>query len=131
VRTIEGALPQRFGRADPKAKPAHWPYSDVGLRFSNDGRRLARFLERDGWRIWSLSNGEEQFVAGRDTIDEVADFAPPRPKDWFVESGAMTVFSHRPSGVRIAMPLAGPSACNPADTRILAFGELHVELRAH
>lgn len=52
------------------------------------------------------------------------------PGDWSVESRGMTVFTHRPSGVRIAMPLAGPLECNPANRRILAFKDLHVELCA-
>src|SRR5256885_11644012 len=93
LRTIEGAFMQRFGRADLHPEPVRWPYNDVALRFSTDGRRLARFLKRDGWRIWSLSNGDEQFVAARDSIEEVADFGAPRPQGWAVESGAMTVFS--------------------------------------
>jgi len=102
----------------------------MALRFSSDGGRLARFLKRDGWRIWSLSTGDEQFLAARDAIEEVADFGAPRPQGWVMESGAMTVFSRPSSDVRIALPVAGPWACNPADTRILACSDLHVELRA-
>ncbi|WP_437599857.1 hypothetical protein WMF28_44230 [Sorangium sp. So ce590] len=42
----------------------------------------------------------------------------------------MSVFTHGPSGTKIALPVIGGWVCNPADPRIAVCDELIVELRA-
>ncbi|MDC0669712.1 WD40 repeat domain-containing protein [Nannocystis radixulma] len=98
------------------------------LRFSRDGLRLASFREEDGWRIWDLEGEGEVRLKTYEAIDDLADFAASRSGDWLVEPGTATVFVHRPSGTRIALPAAGPWIYNPADPRILACDSLHIEL---
>lgn len=130
VRADDGALLLRAGHAvgAPESKYIHDP-NDHTLRFSVDGQRIARFVEGDGWRIWSLVDKREDHVVEHEAIDELTDFASPWPSDWTLEAGAMTLFTHRPSGTRIALPAAGPWVCNPADPRILACDAVHLELR--
>jgi len=130
IRDAGGALLLRRDHAVDESKESS--YGDDGtLRFSVDGQRIARFVEKDGWRIWSLVTEQMDHVVVREAIDEVADFAAPRPSDWTLQVGTKTVFTHRTSGTRIAMPAAGPWVSNPAEPRILACDEMHLELRGY
>jgi hypothetical protein len=132
VRTADGALRFQGGQvATGDADERGGSGLEDTLRFSVDGARIARFVEGDGWRIWSLDGAQEvEHVIEREAIAEVADFAPPRPHDWTIEPDTMTVFVHRPTGARIAIPVAGPWICNPADPQIVASDGAHLRLRA-
>lgn len=119
----------------PTGKPA-WSGGDrTTLCFSRDGRRLASFLEGDGWRLWSIDDEQEsegaddEHLRAYEAIVEVSDFAPPRSADWTIETGPTTVFVHRPTGTRIALPVAGLWIHNPACPEIVACTRMHVELR--
>jgi hypothetical protein len=100
------------------------------LRFSSDGKRIARFVEGDGWRIWSFADDREDHVIEHAALDALPDFACPWPADWTLETDEMTLFTHRPTSTRIAIPATGQWVCNPADSRILACDVVHLELRA-
>ncbi|MDC0672469.1 WD40 repeat domain-containing protein [Nannocystis radixulma] len=128
VRTAEGELVRRCGQANEKAKRDMTPYWDPVPRFSADCRRIARRVKGEGWRIWDLASGEEQGVG--EEIEAVADFAPPSPPDWKLAFGRWSVFTHVPTGVKIALPIAGYWACNPGNPRIVVCGEMLAELRA-
>jgi len=128
VRTARGELLLRRDHA-VSGEQMH-RYGNDTLRFSSDGQRIARFVEGDGWRIWSLVGDRADHVIAREALDEVADFAAPRPRDWTLQTSTKTVFTHRPSGTRIALPVAGLWAHNPADPRIVACDAAHLELRA-
>jgi hypothetical protein len=128
VRSASDELRGRF--AHPQGKPSRRGCdAPETLRFSADGRQIASFVEGDGWRVWSLEGEGEEFFAERNAIDELAGFAPPRPRDWFIERGSATHFVHRPSGTHIVLPAAGPWMSNPAVPEIVASDVLHVELR--
>jgi hypothetical protein len=128
VRALSGELRGRF--AHPRGESSRWSASPEQLRFSHDGRRIASFVKDDGWRIWSLDGGREEHLAAIETIETLPDFAAPRPRDWDIEAGSPTVFVHRPTQTRIALPAAGPWAFNPGRPEIAACDDLHVELRA-
>lgn len=127
VRTAAGALVRRLDGPAPD-EGSHRRYGDETLRFSAEGRRVARLVEGEGWRIGSLDDAEEVRVDGREGIAEVDGFAEPRPSDWAVEVNTLTVFTHRPSGARIALPVAGRWVHNPADPRIAACDAMIVAL---
>lgn len=146
IRTADGTLVERRGtpgRSAPaddamenRREPAlrHMPshvglFSEATLRFSRDGRRIASFVPDDGWEIWPPGKQGRERVAADQPLDDVADFGPPWPADWTIETGSMTLFTHRPSGTQIALPAPGPWVSNPANPRILACLEMHVELR--
>lgn len=146
IRTADGTLVERRGTPGRVARAAravknrrepalrHMPshvalFGEATLRFSRDGRRIARFVPSDGWQIWIPGEQGGERVAADQPLDDVADFAPPWPADWTIEKGSMTLFTHRPSGTQIALPAAGPWMSNPANPRILACREMHVELR--
>ncbi len=127
LRTVYGKLRRRF--VHPVEPSRRRPFGDPdSLRFASDGRRLASFCEGDGWRIWPVTGGPAQHLATRQAIDELEGFGL-RPPGWHVEAGTRSLFVHRASGTRIALPAAGPWACNPAQPRNLASDDLHVELR--
>lgn len=126
VRTLAGELVRRCGEAGKKeAKRSWWRQSP---QFSGDGRRIARYLEGDGWQIWDIASGAEERVG--EAREPAADFAAPQPSDWTLEIGKLTVFTHVPSGTRIGLPVQSGWVCNPADPRFFVCGELHAELRA-
>ncbi|MBZ5710122.1 WD40 repeat domain-containing protein [Nannocystis pusilla] len=125
VRTAEGELVRRCGQANKKANRGYW---DPQPRFSADGRRIARRVKGEGWRIWDLASGAEEGVV--EELEAVADFAPPSPSGWKIEFGRRSVFTHVPTGVKIALPISGYWACNPGDPRIVVCGEMLAELRA-
>ncbi len=129
VRAVSGALLRRF--AHPSGSKADEErLQDDTLRFSADGQRIASFRVGDGWRIWSLQDDHAEHLGARKEIESHAGFAAPRPHDWDIEAGTQTLFVHRPTGTRIALPVAGPWVCNPTEPRFLACDELHLELRA-
>ena len=94
----------------------------------HDGRRLARFDPECGWRIGPPDDVAQELVVQETAMDEVPGFAPPRPADWNIQTGARTIFTHQPTGARIAFPALGPWVSNPARPRILACDETHIEL---
>ncbi|MEO7729753.1 MAG: hypothetical protein ABIY55_02190, partial [Kofleriaceae bacterium] len=102
---------------------------EASLRFSHDGRRLARFLPGDGWRIWTLGVSHPEHLPMDQFLDDAADFATPWPTDWTLEPDVRALFVHRASGTRIALPFRSTWVSNPANPRILACAELHIELR--
>ena len=55
--------------------------------------------------------------------------AAPWPADWTIEADSKTVFTHQPTGTRVALPVCGPWVSNPANPRILACDRLHIALR--
>ncbi len=129
VRTAEGALVRRFGDPATNGAEHRGRFGDATLKFSTDGQRVAWFVEGEGWRIASLAGeAEVQHLAEREALAEVPDFAPPLPRDWAIEVNTTTIFTHRPSGARIALPVAGPWVFNPGDRRIAACNEMHLEL---
>lgn len=127
VRTTEGALVRHLGEdsASGRSQPR---YGDPTLRFSTDGARLARFVEREGWRISAVSGDAAEQTVARDELARLADFAAPAPRDWTVAVATRTVFTHHPSGTRIALPVAGRWVFNPGEPRIAACDEMHVAL---
>jgi len=127
VRTALGELVLRCGQATTKRRDS-FSYWHSRPCFSADGRRIARYVEDDGWRIWTLAGGDEEH-AGKN-LEDVADFASPRPRDWTIEVARMSVFTHVPTGVQIALPTRSSWICNPADPRIVVCGDLHAELCA-
>lgn len=129
-RIADGAGVRRFGEAtaDDASRPRH--FREDTLRFSHDGRRLARFVAGDGWRIWALASDDEERVAERDGLAACPDFAAPRPSGWSIVDGTRTLFVHQATGTTIAVPAAGPWVCDPADPRIVACDVMHAELRA-
>ncbi len=130
VRTNAGWLLGRFGGAAPE-KPERLLHGEQTPRFSHDGRRVARFVEGDGWGVASLDHdGEDVRLSRCAALAELPDFADPLPRDWELEVSTLTVFTHRPSGARIALPVAGRWVHNPADPRLAACDDLLVELRA-
>lgn len=131
VRAASGALLGRF--AHPSAhgtKEEEERRRDDAPRFSEDGSRIASFHEGDGWRIWALTGEHTEHLVTRAELEAASGFTVPRPRDWDLEAGSRTVFVHRPTGTRIALPAGGPWVCNPADPRNLACDALHIELRA-
>ncbi|XXX71972.1 hypothetical protein WMF30_30430 [Sorangium sp. So ce134] len=126
VRAEDGALVRRCGQATTSGRRPR--FSEPAPRFSRDGRRVAARVGDKDWRIWTLASGEEERVEGG--LENVADFAAPGPADWSLEVGTMSVFTHGPSGTKIALPVNGRWVCNPADPRIAVCDELLVELRA-
>lgn len=129
-RVAGGGLVRRFGEALAGAPTNRGSLMDSTLRFSADGRRLARLCPGDGWRIWALAGGAEERAPERDALAACADFAPPRPPGWSIVAGTRTLFTHEATGTTIAVPAAGPWVCNPAEPRIVASDALHAELRA-
>lgn len=99
------------------------------LRFDEAGQHVASFVAEEGWRIWALAGDGVQTLADFDSIQEVAAFAEPRPGDWLIEAKSATTFVHRPTGVTIVLPAAGPWVFNPSKPEIAACPDLHVELR--
>jgi hypothetical protein len=146
IRTADGALLQRHhgtSRSAREAKraregepvvrhpPSHVTQDrEATLRFSRDGRRIARFVPGTGWRIWEPGKSDVEHLAADRPLDDVADFAAPWPADWTIEADSKTVFTHQPTGTRIALPVCGPWVSNPADPRILACDGLHIALRS-
>jgi hypothetical protein len=146
IRTADGALLQRHhgtSRSAREAKraregeplvrhpPSHVTQDrEATLRFSRDGRRIARFVPGTGWRIWEPGKTDIEHLAADRPLDDVADFAAPWPADWTIEADSKTVFTHQPTGTRIALPVCGPWVSNPADPRILACDGLHIALRS-
>ena len=49
---------------------------------------------------------------------------------WSFDGSTRSVFTHVPTGTRIALPVSGPWIYNPADPRIVACDELHAVLHA-
>lgn len=145
IRTADGALLQRHDEARRSAREAkraherepvvgHAPshvaqYHEATLRFSRDGRRIARFVPDTGWRIWEPGKSDVEHLAADRPLDDVADFAAPWPTDWTIEADSKTVFTHQPTGTRIALPVCGPWVSNPANPRILACDGSHIALR--
>jgi dipeptidyl aminopeptidase/acylaminoacyl peptidase len=141
IRTADGALLQRHAGASRSARnakrapvvrhaPSHVTQShEATLRFSRDGRRIARFVADTGWRIWEPGTSDVEHLAADRPLDDVADFAAPWPADWTIEADSRSVFTHQPTGTRIALPVCGPWVSNPADPRILACDRLHIALR--
>src|SRR5262249_25694587 len=127
--SVSGELRRRFAHPGGKASK-EGDYGDSSLRFSTDGHAIASFVEGDGWRVWSLDGDRALHLADRGAIDALSGFAPPRQRDGDVEGGSATIFGHRPTGTRIALPAAGPWVHNPARPEIVACDALHVELRA-
>jgi hypothetical protein len=124
VRRADGSLLHRLGHVDPAAPRSHF-HDDESLRFSHDGQRIAWRVKDDGWRIASLIT-----TAPEQRLTELTDpdFADPRPRDWTIETTAHTIFTHTPSGTRIALPVLGDWHCNPGDPRILACDAMIVAL---
>jgi WD40 repeat protein len=130
VRSMRGELRRRFTHpGEDDEEDCQPPYETSPLRFSADGRFIASFRKGDGWRIWALDGDEARHLPSAEAIDATEGFAPPTPRDWDIEAGTKTVFTHRPTGTRIALPVSGPWVANPADPRYLACDGLHVELR--
>lgn len=129
-RLADGALVRRFGEVTAGDPSSRRISDDDTLRFSHDGRRLARFVAGEGWRIWTVAGGDEERVAERDGLAACPDFAAPRPRGWSIVAGTQTLFVHEATGTTIALPAAGPWVCNPADPRIVACDAMHAELRA-
>ena len=65
------------------------------------GHAVPIITRGEGWRIWDLASGEEQGVV--EEIEAVAGFAPPGPPEWKLEFGRRSVFTHVPTGVKIAL----------------------------
>jgi hypothetical protein len=131
VRSAQGTPIRRFAHPGAAAPDEHEPMlAGRSLRFSSDGQRLASFREGDGWRIWALAGDHAAHLPAFEAIDVAESFAAPSPRDWDVEGSIRTLFVHRPTGTRIALPAAGPWVPNPTDPRVLACDDLHVELRA-
>lgn len=128
LRDAAGALLWRAGEA-PRARPDRGERSERTLLFSREGEALARFVEEEGWRVWSLRGEEVGRVASLEALAQVPGFAPPRPRGWTIEAGTRTLFRHEASGATIGLPAAGPWVCNPAAPEIAASNALHVELR--
>ncbi|MFV8749304.1 hypothetical protein ACNOYE_02005 [Nannocystaceae bacterium ST9] len=131
VWTTSGTLLRRFEH--PAGEPDQRWQAPNSLRFSDEGRQLASFVEHDGWRIWALDGEAEpaQSFADLDAIERVAEFANPRPCDWDIDvTRSATTFEHRPTNTTITLPAAGPWAFNPSQPEIAACPSLHVELRA-
>lgn len=124
VRTVDGALVRRCGQVIQGARERR--SYDPPPRFSRDGRRIAARVGDQAWRIWTLASGEEERVA--DELEDVADFAAPRPAGWKLEGGKFSVFTHEASGTTIALPVRGKWQFNPADPRICICNELLVVL---
>jgi hypothetical protein len=124
LRDQDGALRLRLGTA-----PADRPddrYGDETLRFSSDGLRVARRVDEQ-WHIATLATGVDELVA---TLDDLPDLADPHPPDWTLAVTTCSLFTHTPTGTRIALPLTGPWVFNPADPRIAACPTLHAVLHA-
>lgn len=131
-RAADGSLLRRLGQA-----PAHAPrdrYGRESLRFSADGRRVASFVDGagdddsdggSGWWIRSLDGDDELYLPGTHALAELADFADPQPRDWTLAVDTRSLFTHTPSGVRIALPIGEPWVFNPADPTIVACGAFH------
>lgn len=128
LRDAAGALVWRAGEAS-RVQADRGGRSEGTLCFSREGDALARFVEEEGWRVWSLRGDEVGRVASREALAQVPGFAPPRPRGWTIEAGTRSLFRHEASGVTIALPAAGPWICNPAAPEIAASNALHVELR--
>ncbi|HEX8112149.1 MAG TPA: hypothetical protein VF516_30660 [Kofleriaceae bacterium] len=145
VRAVNGTRVQRYGSpgTPPSADRPAWRrgppqrpdaalagrYGPPTLQFSRDGRRIARFTPDDGWRVWTLGDHAAEHASAETPLDDIPDFSPPHPADWTLEADSKTVFTHHPTGTRIALPAAGPWSANPAVPRILASDDLHIELR--
>ena len=71
--------------------------------------------------------GVDELVA---TLDDLPDLADPHPPDWTLVVTTCSLFTHTPTGTRIALPLTGPWVFNPADPRIAACPTLHAVLHA-
>ena len=124
LRDQDGALRLRLGTA-----PADRPddrYGEETLRFSSDGLRVARRVDEQ-WHIATLATGVDELVA---TLDDLPDLADPHPPDWTLAVTTCSLFTHTPTGTRIALPLTGPWVFNPADPRIAACPTLHAVLHA-
>lgn len=135
VRDLSGALVRRFGGAPPTETLRRKQRRDLRLCFANDGHRVARFITGEGWCIASLADDTQQQIPDDDTpatfdaLARLPDFATPRPADWSVEVSNLSVFTHHPSGTKIALPVVGRWEWNPADPHIAACNEMHLELR--
>lgn len=130
VRAASGELLGRFSHPGGAPHAQDTRHEVCTLRFSADGRRIASFLEGDGWRIWDLQGGHEEHLGSLTELESRAGLAEPRPRDWDIDADTQTLFVHRPTGTRIALPVAGPWVCNPADPQNVACYEFHAELRA-
>lgn len=130
LRDAAGALVRRFTHPVAGTQPSEYvPFGALTLRFSRDGRRIARFGSGDGWRIWPVDgDSAPAHVAALRGLDELDDFSV-RITEWTIEATSRTVFTHRETGTQIALPVSGPWAVNPANSRIVASDGLHVELR--
>lgn len=130
VRSTSGTLLGTFAHPLPTPDSSRARFDQGTLRFSHDGQRIASFCPGDGWRIWTLPGGREEHLTERSALGRVADFAAPHPNGWDIEAGTRTLFTHKPSGTRIALPVAGPWAVNPGAPRYIASKALHLELCA-
>ncbi len=127
VRGADGSLLRRLGPA--ATTPARRHFGEPTLRFSADGQRIARLVAGDGWWVASLASGDDERVTDAG-FAALPDFASPQPRDWTIAGSTRSVFTHVPTGTRIALPVSGPWIYNPADPRIVACDELHAVLHA-
>lgn len=103
----------------------------VRLAFSRDGERVARWAQ-NAWRIWPVTGGgrDGKLRAGAE-LGSLPDFADePPPSDWTVAGSSTSVFTHGPTGAKVAFPAPAGWLTHPRDPRIRANGHAHVVLRS-
>jgi hypothetical protein len=101
------------------------------IAMSADGEVLG---VRDGEASWRFKRLDGRDVEPDEGLAATAGGpalapAPAPPSEWEIEPGTATRFTHRPSGTCIAFPCAGPWSHNPADARLMAAADAHIELR--
>lgn len=64
-------------------------------------------------------------------LGSLPDFADePPPSDWTVAGSSTSVFTHGPTGAKVAFPAPAGWLTHPCDPRIRANGHAHVVLRS-
>jgi hypothetical protein len=118
VRTTTGEL--LAGAHHPLSVAERERPDSVSLEFLDEERLVRHVLGAESL-VFQLKAGAVAIGSFR------KDCAPP---GWTVVKGGVTLFEHRPTQTRIALPVSGDWIANPARPTILACSEAHVELRA-
>lgn len=121
VRSLEGQVRLEARHPVPKEheKPRVTQLGKSSLLFVDEDH-LASDFESDGWRLFCISDGRNH---------RIEDPKLGIHRDWQISTiREATIFEHRPSGTKLALPFTGEWKTNPKKPTILACDQAHIEL---